>query len=329
MSARVGVFDLLAFGEVLWDIFQTAPDRFDRQIGGAPANVSVQLARLGGRAAVVGAVGRDAFGEALAGRLKNERVDLSLLARRAERTGVAFVLRTDDGQPRFLFYRNGTADMSFVKADLPKRLPPARFALVGSSTLVTPGLSSATWEFVARAKKNGTRIVSDLNVRAHLWGGDVDRMRAAVADLVAPAALIKASADDLAALRIGSERKAIEWVQERAPDATVLVTRGAKKASALGPFGAVHVAVAAAKCVDATGAGDGFLAGALRILAASATSASRPHGPKPWPSASAARAAIEVGAAMGRRVVQGLGAVGADTRSLRKTAERALARLEQ
>ena len=315
--------DLLAFGEVLWDIFQTETDEFRREIGGAPANVAVQIARLGGSAAVVGAVGRDAFGDDLAARLTGEGVDVRALARRAERTGIAFVLRTGDGQPRFLFYRQATADMAFRTSNLPKTLPKAHFALVGSSTLVVPHLAEATWAFVRQAQRARTRIVSDLNVRAHLWS-DRRRMREAVAALIEPAHFIKASADDLAALEVGSEARALAWVRARSPNATIVVTRGPGVASAYGAFGQVarHVrARAHARCVDATGAGDAFLAGVIRIFSA------LPAAARAVPSPAALTHALRIGNAMGARVVGKRGAVAADTSPIRARCDRSIERL--
>jgi fructokinase len=316
--------DLLAFGEVLWDIFQSKHplrgDGFRREIGGAPANVSVQIARLGGTASVVGAVGRDHFGDELDRRLRAEGVDTSTLAHRAERTGIAFVLRTDDGQPRFLFYRQATADMAYGVRDLPARMPRARYALVGSSTLVVPALADATWTFIDRARRGGARLVSDLNVRAHLWR-DPRRMRAGIARLLEPASLVKASADDLAALDVGPERRALDWVRARAPHATIFVTRGAGASSAFGAFGRVDVPARASRCVDATGAGDAFLAAVVRVLSALS------EAERAAPSAAAVREAMRLGNAMGARVVRRPGAVAADTRPLRARCDRAIERL--
>lgn len=316
--------DLLAFGEVLWDIFQTEPEAFRREIGGAPVNVAVQIARLGGRAAVVGAVGRDVFGEDLAARLAGEGVDIRALARRAERTGIAFVLRSNDGQPRFLFYRHATADMAFRTSDLPKALPRAHFALVGSSTLVVPHLAEATWAFVRKAQRAGARIIADLNVRAHLWA-DRRRMREAVASLVEHAHFIKASADDLAALEVGSEARALAWIRSRAragaQPPTILLTRGAETSSAFGAFGRVDVRARASRCVDATGAGDAFLAGVIRIFSAVSEEE------RAAPSSAALTQALRLGNAMGARVVRKRGAVAADTRPLRTTCDRAIEQL--
>jgi sugar/nucleoside kinase (ribokinase family) len=56
---------LLAFGEALIDLLQDPanPGLYHRNAGGAPANVAVGFARLGGHAAFMGMLGKDGFGE--------------------------------------------------------------------------------------------------------------------------------------------------------------------------------------------------------------------------------------------------------------------------
>ena len=62
------MFDVTALGEVLIDFTECGhnPDTgmalFERNPGGAPANVAAAVSRLAGRAAFIGKVGDDAFG---------------------------------------------------------------------------------------------------------------------------------------------------------------------------------------------------------------------------------------------------------------------------
>ncbi len=55
------------FGEVLIDFLQdkTQPGLFQRFAGGAPANVAVAVARLGGQSKFIGMLGKDMFGDFL------------------------------------------------------------------------------------------------------------------------------------------------------------------------------------------------------------------------------------------------------------------------
>jgi fructokinase len=296
--------DVAAFGEILWDVFEDGPrsggepiaQRFRRELGGAPANFAVDLARLGVRSAVVGGIGTDAFGEALALTLAREGVVTDGLIRLPNRTGLAFVRRDARGEPSFLFYRHETADMA-VRA---RHVPPfrAQWALVGTSTMLDRGLASATRAFLRQARRGGASIVVDLNVRAHLWK-DRSLMRERIAELLAHAALVKASAPDLAA--VGG----LGFLRRHAPSATWILTNGERPARAVGAHGDVTVPSTPVRCVDATGAGDAFIAGVLAALLA--------HGARPGAASfrdpAVFAAALEVGHKLGAKAVSRPGAV--------------------
>ncbi|RWW26959.1 hypothetical protein BHE74_00004386 [Ensete ventricosum] len=119
--------DLIAsFGEMLIDFVPTvsgvslaeAPG-FIKAPGGAPANVAIAVARLGGRAAFVGKLGDDEFGRMLAGILRDNGVDDGgVLFDTGARTALAFVTLRADGEREFMFYRNPSADMLLTEAEL-------------------------------------------------------------------------------------------------------------------------------------------------------------------------------------------------------------------
>lgn len=294
MTAR----DVVTLGEVLWDVYETGPDTFRREPGGAPANLAVALARLGMRASIVGAVSRDAFGDALVARLRAFGVDTSSVVRLPNRTGLAFVRRDARGEPSFLFYRQGTADMALAPAHLRPGMVRATFAACGTSTMVREPLASATRRFLDLARRAGAHVVVDLNVRVHLWS-NARAMRAAAAELAERAALVKASRADLAA--VGGER----FLRRHAPNATWILTAGGGVARAIGAHGTVERAALRARCVDATGAGDAFLAGVLAVLAGRRVE----PGSAAWRDPAVFSDALRVGHMLGRRVVSHVGAV--------------------
>ncbi|HEY1956640.1 MAG TPA: carbohydrate kinase [Polyangiaceae bacterium] len=290
--------DVVAFGELLWDVYEIAPDTYKRMPGGAPANLAYALARLGARASIVGAVSRDAFGDALVARMRAAGVDVASVVRLPNRTGLAFVRRDRRGEPSFLFYRHETADMVLAAAHLRPRMLRAKFAALGTSTLLREPLVSATWKFVELAERAGAALAVDLNVRAHLWSRPRE-MREAVAKLASRAALVKASSADLEAL--GGER----FLRRHAREATWILTAGPNAARAVGVHGAVEIAAERARCVDATGAGDAFFAGVLAVLSARGA---RP-GSTAWRDPAVFSDALRVGHMLGRRVVSKVGAV--------------------
>jgi fructokinase len=296
MTSRVR-FDVIAFGEILWDVFEIAPNTFRREIGGAPANLAIGLARVGAKSAVVGGVSRDAFGDALVARITTSGVDTSHIARLPERTGLAFVSRDARGEPSFLFYRHETADMRIAPKHV-THLPAARFAVVGTSTLLGEPRASATRAFVRHASRSGAALVVDLNVRAHLWKSP-RVMRSRIAELAREASLVKASRADLDAL--GGR----QFLVKNATRATWILTDGKHAAHAIGAHGEIALPALRAHCVDATGAGDAFLAGVLAVLSARGASPSAPA----WRDAAVFSDALRVGHMLGKKVVSKVGAV--------------------
>ncbi|MEO8874304.1 MAG: carbohydrate kinase, partial [Polyangiaceae bacterium] len=258
-------FDVVTFGEILWDVYEVERGTFVRELGGAPANVAVTLGRLAVRAAVVGGIGRDRFGDDLAEFLEQNHVDSRFAIRFPNRTGLAFVTRDAHGEPSFLFYRHETADMAVRASDITPAMGNAHWVLIGTSTLVAPALAKSTHAFMRSARKSRAHLVVDLNVRAHLWKQRAG-MREAIARVLNRAMLVKASTADLAALDVGTEANALAWVRNQAKSATIVLTRGAEKASAIGAHGEVSVTTKRAKCIDATGAGDAFISGVLAML---------------------------------------------------------------
>jgi fructokinase len=300
--------DVVCFGEILWDFFEARPRGaepiarvFRRELGGAPANVATGLARLGIRAAVVGGVGRDRFGRALVSHLRDDGVDVRFILRLPNRTGLTFVTRDARGEPEFLFYRHQSADVSVRAEHLRPEMGRARWALVGTSTLMTPELERATAKFVECVEIAGAHLFVDLNVRAHLWPSR-RAMQRAIADLVARADLVKASDEDLKAV---SGSNSVRWLERHATRASWLITRGPGTASAIGQHGEVHARALAARCVDATGAGDAFIAGSLATL----VRARATPGSSAWRDAAVWQAALRAGHWMGKKAVSRPGAV--------------------
>jgi len=319
-------WSVVCFGEVLWDVFErdgpekTSGARFVREIGGAPANVATVLARMGIDVSLVGAVGDDRFGRDLRAALAAEGIAVPHLLLLPNRTGLAFVRRDATGEPSFLFYRHHTADVALTAAQITPAMGRARFGLVGTSTLMTPALRRATGTFVRHLRAAGGALVVDLNVRAHMWGNE-DTMRRVVAGLVRHATIVKASGADLAALG-GSLSRGKSWLDEHAPRAVQVHTRGRGAASVVAPRLRVTVPVPqpGAPCVDATGAGDAFIAGTLARLVRSGAFPGTPafESPLVW------HEALTLGHRLGEKAIAKAGAVKGVTglRALRRSLER-------
>lgn len=117
---------VVSFGEMLIDFVPTVAGvslaespGFLKAPGGAPANVAIAVARLGGHCAFVGKLGDDEFGRMLVAILRENGVDYSgVTLDSGARTALAFVTLRADGEREFMFYRNPSADMLLTEAEL-------------------------------------------------------------------------------------------------------------------------------------------------------------------------------------------------------------------
>ncbi len=294
--------DVLAFGEVLWDLFEDDTGDFLPRLGGAPANLVVHLARLGFRAGVLGGVGDDFLGARLRDELRQAGVALGPLVTKKERTGVVFIRRSKDGEPNFLFYREQSADMTISAKDVERVFSPPAVVHVSTSTLSRPLLAKATWELLAKADGKAF-VVCDLNVRLRMWKSR-EHLRKATKKLLRHARLVKASEGDFRAMGFSSTKEGLRFLEKRVP--IVLLTRGGGAAE-VHREGKVIAKVAAnkTKVVDATGAGDGFLAGFLAVL----LRAKKVSGTKLTAGPEELLAALRFGHEIGSRVVGKIGSI--------------------
>ncbi|XP_078182340.1 fructokinase-1-like [Carex rostrata] len=169
---------IVSFGEMLIDFVPTvsgvslaeAPG-FVKAPGGAPANVAIAVARLGGRSAFIGKLGDDEFGRMLAAILRQNGVtDAGVVFDSGARTALAFVTLRADGEREFMFYRNPSADMLLTEQEL--NLDIIRKAAVfhyGSISLIAEPCRTAHLRAMEVAKEAGALLSYDPNLRLPLW----------------------------------------------------------------------------------------------------------------------------------------------------------------
>ncbi|KAF5959920.1 hypothetical protein HYC85_001129 [Camellia sinensis] len=264
---------VVCFGEMLIDFVPTvggvslaeAP-AFKKAPGGAPANVAVCIARLGGSSAFIGKVGEDEFGHMLADILKQNKVNNSgMRFEPSARTALTFVTLRADGEREFLFFRNPSADMLLRESELDVNLiKQARIFHYGSISLIEEPSRSAHLAALAIAKKSGCLLSYDPNLRLLLWPSE-DAARNGIMSIWDQADVIKISEEEISFLTGGDDPNDDNVVLEKLfhPNLKLLlVTEGSKGCRYYTKFVAVKV-----KPVDTTGAGDAFVGGILTSLA--------------------------------------------------------------
>jgi fructokinase len=266
-------FDVLSLGEALVDFIPSRRGRlrdvsaFERHPGGAPANVAIGCARLGARTAFLGAVGDDEFGRFLGAALAQEGVDVSRLRyAKGHQTGLSFIALDERGERSFRGYGHPRADLALAPEDVDQAwVASARIVHFGTNTLRTGPARAATYRAADAARRAGRLVSCDPNLRLHVWG-HADELRAALAESLPRAHIVKLSADETEfALGETDPHRAARILVERGAllGLVTLAERGCAWARARdgGTVPAPRVEV-----VDTTGAGDGFVAGLLAGL---------------------------------------------------------------
>lgn len=264
--------EVLCFGEALIDMLAEpagpGPLRYQRYAGGAPANVAVALARLGTPVAFVGMLAEDAFGDFLLQSMSQAGVATHLVQRTAKaNTALAFVTLDDKGERRFSFYRPPAADLLFRSEHFQRSAFTTASAFhICSNSLTDPACADATLEGVRLARAGGAVVSFDVNYRSGLWPAHADA-RPRIWSVLREADLVKLSASELAYLAEPmQDETAVIAELWRGKTQWLLVTDGAAPLRSLTRGKELQLDAFKVDCVNATGAGDAFVAGILDSL---------------------------------------------------------------
>lgn len=263
--------DILCFGEALIDFHAQRPaaahmlPTFVPHPGGAPANVSVAIARLGGRVGFAGMLGQDMFGDMLLTHLGDAGVDTSTVQRTdAANTALAFVALDTHGERSFSFYRPPAADLLFRADDFDSDTVAATTIFhAGSCSLTEAPIAAATWAGMRLARNNGALVSFDMNLRPALWANGEDPAQRLWPALEL-AHVVKLSGEEMHFLATDAgDTAAAQKRLWQGGTQLLLVTDGSAPLQWFTPTASGTLPVYAVRAVDSTGAGDAFVGGLL------------------------------------------------------------------
>jgi fructokinase len=269
------MYEILSIGEILVDLMR-CPGRdsrdgpvFEAKTGGSSANVACVTAKLGHQTAFVGKVGRDAMGEQCVDTLRSSGVDTSLVqVSDPLPTTLAIVAHDSKGDRSFGFYRTGTADTDLSEDDVRglNASAPAKYVHFGGVSLTKGPLRDAVLSTVASAKKNGSLISYDPNLRASLWDS-MSEAKSLMSDAMRYADILKISEEE-GEFFFGQRdpERIFDAVSEKYDVGMILLTCAER--GCVCRLGDLTVTSRAydVNTVDTTGAGDAFLGGVLHSL---------------------------------------------------------------
>ena len=236
-------------------------DRFVRSVAGSESNVAIGLARLGHSVAFCGRVGADAAGGWVRDTLRAEGVDVRALHEDPDRpTGVLLRDSPAAGRPVSVsYYRAGSAASALSRRDVDGELvASARLLFVsGITAMLSPPAEDFVDQLMAVATMAGVHVAFDPNVRLRLsaaaqWRRVWTRFAGRMDTLLV-------SDEELDLLELPADPARLL----RGRTTTVVVTHGARGATATTAGGTVRVGARPVAVADPVGAGDAFTAGWL------------------------------------------------------------------
>ncbi len=249
--------DVVAFGEILWDVIDGVP-----HIGGAPFNFAAHAARCGMKSSIVSAVGDDELGHRALAEAKRLGVDVSMVdVHPTLPTGTVNVTLAD-GMPSYEIVRpvawdeitGGRLSSAAVSARGDTR-PPRAFYF-GTLAQRSP-VSAATLGSLLGACASSL-VFFDVNLRQDYWSVELVEKGLAFTDI------LKVNDDEMRTLGFAPESLFARFPRLK----TVVETRGAAGCRVTSRDGEAFdsPAISDGPVVDTIGAGDSFSAAFLAAV---------------------------------------------------------------
>ena len=231
-------------------------DEMHRDIGGSACNVAVGLARLGFKAAMIGAIGADSDADKIEGKLSEENVDIKYLKKYNKfctNFSVIIVYKGD----RTVFVYRGLKDYSIIK--IPKNIS-AKWLYLGP---VANSFKSNYKDIISLVSEKNINLAINPGHRQIIEGRDELKRLIYISKLLI---LNKEEALDLTKLAsFVSIKDLLKRLKSYGPE-MVVVTDGEKGAYLVHDEDYVGIKPYKTEVVDNTGAGDAFSSGFIASL---------------------------------------------------------------
>jgi fructokinase len=253
-------FTSMEAGKELWQA-----ERFQKNVGGAPANVAIGLHYHGVPVELWSKVGNDSFGKFLIDQIDRFGISTQNIIQDSRHpTKLAFVGVEKDGERYFEFHNLNSAERYMNIEDFDLRMlndPDFSVFHFGGVALLGDVTSNTLIQILKIVKKNNTLVSFDPNIRVDLLP-DKDAVLNRLKNALAYVDILKLSEEDR--LHLFSEKSGRDLFCENI--SLLILTEGVKGVRLLTEKEDVFVTAEDVTVVDTTGAGDAFTAAFLSRL---------------------------------------------------------------
>ena len=267
---RTKPIDLLSVGELLIDMISAdfadsmdAVESYRRIVGGSPANLAMNMKRLGNNARLISSVGKDGFGDFLMRYVRNLGLNTEGVVQIADVPTTLILVTRSKNVSDFEAYRG--ADTHILPAQISNEVlsDVAIFHTTCFALSLNPAQSTIL-DAASRATQLGCKLSIDVNYAQKIWKNKVEA-REIVAKYISHGAFVKCSEVDWERLYgeklTDAEAAAMHFLSLGAGE--VCITLGGDGCFVANREGGHFLAARKVEVKDTTGAGDAFWSGYL------------------------------------------------------------------
>ena len=262
-------FDVFAIGELLVDMISDDYDadnscnKYPRYFGGSPANITMNIKRLGGNPIISASVGNDRLGEFLINNLKKNNINTEFINKVNNSTSMVLVTKSKE-TPLPIFYRSADYNLEYNE-DIGSILKNSKIVHFSCWPISQKKSRKVIEKVIEEARKNNVLIGFDPNYHEMIWEEGHDGIEY-IKNLIGKLDIIKPSEVD--AERIFGpdtpENHVDKFIQCGAK--LVIMTLGKDGAIVSNGTETIKFKTLATEVVDTTGAGDAFWGGFYTAL---------------------------------------------------------------
>ncbi|WP_062353111.1 carbohydrate kinase family protein [Bacillus kwashiorkori] len=256
--------DILTVGELLIDMISDSySDNFDssayhKYFGGSPANIAMNVKKLGITSLIASAVGKDGLGKFLINQLHMSGIDTSFVQEVDYATSMVLVTKSKSS-PVPIFYREADYHLQFTP-HLKEAVENAKIIHFSCWPISKMPARSTIEDIIQVAKAHHSLICFDPNYHPMIWERDENGIDY-IKSIIGKTDIIKPSEDDAERL-FGKDihEKQIEKFLKLGAK-LVIMTLGKDGAIVSNGKETIKLNTLATEVVDTTGAGDAFWSG--------------------------------------------------------------------
>ena len=257
-------FDVFAIGELLVDMISDDYDadnscnKYSRYFGGSPANITMNIKRLGGNPIISASVGNDRLGEFLINNLKKNNINTEFINKVNNSTSMVLVTKSKE-TPLPIFYRSADYNLEY-NSQIDLILKNSKIVHFSCWPISQSKSRKMIEKVIEEARKSDVIIGFDPNYHEMIWEKGHDGIQY-IKSLLSKVDIIKPS--EVNAERIFGPDTPENHVNKfiKCGAKLVIMTLGKDGAIVSNGKETIKFETLATEVVDTTGAGDAFWGG--------------------------------------------------------------------